>query len=120
MDLLNRLLDILMPICFGGCGMYCIYTSIVMGSWTELRPNKLIYPNACTPENCLDPEGFIRFQRPRTMIGGILCMITAALCTLMLLVEGIPAWVGPAAVVCGIVAFVLLIVMIRQSYNRFW
>lgn len=120
MDNLNNMLDIMLLICFAAAGIYSLYTAIVMGGWETLRPNKMLYPSGCRPEACLDPEGFLLYQRPRVVVFGLVALISAGAFGVGLGLEGAPSWLAPVASILGIAAVMFYIVVINKAYRQFW
>ena len=54
-----------------GCGVYMLYTWYKLKLAGRLFPNALLIPKDKSPKSCADPEGYIRYIQPRTLITGI-------------------------------------------------
>ena len=72
-------LDLLILAALGGCGAFAVYTGLAARRWTALRKNPFLYPVGLSPEDCLDPKGFLRFIRPRVLVFGVLYGIFSTL-----------------------------------------
>ena len=55
------ILDVLVTILLVGAGGYALAACIRLKREQVLFENKILYPSQCTPENCLDPEGYIAY-----------------------------------------------------------
>ena len=55
-----------------GCGVYMLYTWYKLKLAGRLFPNALLIPKDKSPKSCADPEGYIRYILPKTLITGIL------------------------------------------------
>ena len=120
MDGMNNILDILFLACFGGAGIYGSFTAFSMVRWTELRPNKLIYPSEITPNNCQNPEGFRRYQLPRLIVFSVLALIAAAAFCLGVFVPGMPKWLLYAGYGLSLADIVYYCVVVNKAYRLFW
>ena len=49
------------------CGVYCFYTWIRLTVTKQLFKNGLLIPKELEPEDCIDPEEYIRYISPRLM-----------------------------------------------------
>ena len=61
------------------CGIYAIYTAIRLHRNCYLEPSKILYPTDCTPETCLDPDGFIDYILPRLTAMGIAMLLQSGI-----------------------------------------
>lgn len=58
-----------------GCGAYILYTYIKLTAYGRLFPNSLLIPNGRNPKDCDDPEGYIRYVKPRMLIVGVIVLV---------------------------------------------
>ena len=69
------ILDVLVTILLVGAGGYALAACIRLKREQALFENKILYPSQCTPENCLDPEGYIAYIVPRMSLFGAVCVV---------------------------------------------
>ena len=69
------ILDVLVTILLVGAGGYALAACIRLKREQVLFENKILYPSQCTPENCLDPEGYIAYIVPRMSLFGAVCVV---------------------------------------------
>lgn len=61
------------------CGVYCLYL------WFQLRrkglnmPKCPMVPTGQTPADCIDPEAYVAYIRPRTLILGAVVLVTSVI-----------------------------------------
>lgn len=77
MDQLSQTFSILLIVMLAGYGGYGIYCAIKLRKEGVLFPSKMLYPGNCSPDDCIDPVGFITYICPRLTIFGILCIVSA-------------------------------------------
>lgn len=117
---MDEALDILLLVSFFIGGVYAVWTSLQMRGWTELRANKFIYPNGCTLENCQEPQAFLRYMRPRVLLFGVLCLLTAVTFLCGTYVPQCPRWMLWITLALGVSAVALYVFNIRRVGARFW
>lgn len=113
-------LDALLQISFLAGGVYSLFTGIQMARWDKLRDSKFIYPTNCKPADCTDPAGFRGFIRPRLLLFGVFCLLTAVCSFFASFVPASPGWLVWAAFGLGVGAVALYASAIRRAYTRFW
>lgn len=113
-------LDLLFFVSLAGVGIYCIWLGIAMGRWRELKDNGLLYPNGTNPRDCLDPEGFLAFMRPRMVIFGLVSLVAGGGLGLnaLLKLNHTGLLVGSILLALGDVFFYAM--TINGSYKRFF
>jgi len=75
-------LDAVLLISFLIFGLLCLYTAFRLWKDKTLFDSFVLYPGNCKRQNCLDPEGFIAFMRPRLAVVGGVCVVIALYYTL--------------------------------------
>ena len=84
-----------------------------------LFENKILYPSQCTPENCLDPEGYIAYIVPRMSLFGAVCVVFGiAVLVMSLLKVGIIATTVQTVIVLAV--FVYISVVHNRASKIFW
>lgn len=104
----------------GGFGSY---TAVRLMKLKYLFPSKFLYPSNCSPEDCLDAPGFIRFIVPRLLIlsvSSLVCGIALLLISTMKLIE-LPRWVDLYLLPGVMVLFFAWYIWVQsRCYKRFW
>lgn len=114
-------IDILLMAMLLACGIYAIYTAIRLHRNYYLEPNKLLYPTDCTPETCLDSDGFIDYILPRLTGLGIAMLVQG----IVLIVNSYvlkfeAAWLEIVMIVLPAATVGYYIVMMRKAAKKFW
>ena len=81
--------DLILMLLFLVYGLLCAYTALRLRKTEKLFDSMVLYPGGLKKEECLDPEGFTGFMRPRmAVLGG--CLLLIALVFALKLYVGIP------------------------------
>lgn len=68
-------LDIVLLFSFLLFGLMCLYTAFRLWREKALFDSFILYPGNCKRPDCLDPDGFMAYIRPRVTIFGVLCIV---------------------------------------------
>lgn len=102
-------------------GVYVLRSVMQMRRSGELVANRMIYPNYCPPELCLDPEGYYAFILPRATVLSVALLAFGAFFMVTKIVPALRVlWLN---LVLLIVPFVLIVgfnIMLRRAKKRFW
>ena len=102
-----------------GAGGYALAACIRLKREQVLFENKILYPSQCTPENCLDPEGYIAYIVPRMSLFGAVCVVFGiAVLVMSLLKVGIIATTVQTVIVLAV--FVYISVVHNRASKIFW
>lgn len=101
-------------------GLYCLWLSFDMRKWKKLRTNPIIYPTGASPEQCLDPEGFLEFMPSKLLIFGLLCLPSALGFGISMTLAQSPVWLVAASVGLALGDIVFYSVVINRAYKLFW
>ena len=113
------ILDVLVTILLVGAGGYALAACIRLKREQALFANKIHYPSQCTPENCLDPEGYIAYIVPRMSLFGAVCVVFGiAVLVMSLLKVGIIATTVQTVIVLAV--FVYISVVHNRASKIFW
>ena len=116
-----NMIDILISFMFFACAIYGLYTAIRVRVTYMLFPNKFLFPGNCSPEDCLDEDGFIDYIIPRLAIWSVLMLLVSVAYTLNNFVfhyGGLAVEI--ATVIIPILVIGWLMVIQRSSAKRFW
>lgn len=113
-------LDLLILAALGGCGAFAVYTGLAARRWTALRKNPFLYPVGLSPEDCLDPKGFLRFIRPRVLVFGVLCLTGSAALAVSRFALPELDWLETGSFCLVLLAMAVYGWQIRQAGKRFW
>ena len=102
-------------------GVYVLRTVLQMRRTGDLVPNRLIYPNYCPIDECIDPEGFYAYILPRATV---LSVALLGFGTFFAVAKIVPSLriVWLYLVLLG-VPFLLIIwfsIVLRKAKKRFW
>ena len=90
----------------------------------ELSPSRFIYPAACSPDQCRDVLGFIRFATPRFVIFGVLGLLLSiffVLNEMTGLLSLFPDWFSNGvALFLFVPLFIWYVIFINKAAKRFW
>lgn len=118
---MGNTLDIMMLAMLVGIGVYFIYTIFRLKREGILFENKVLYPSGCAPENCTDPEGFIRYISAHALIFGIVLVLSGVLYALC---RWIPAFSNSVTEILKLILPVVLLIwymfICRSAAKRFW
>ncbi len=112
-------IDFILLIAFLIYGLLCLYNALRLWREGELFKSSILYPTNCTPEACLDPEGFIAFIRPRVAILGGICLAVAAYYFVARYVS-IPKVISILQMVLACGAFAWGFSIYIRASKRFW
>ena len=71
-----RELDLILMIAFVFFGVLCVYNALRLRRAGKLFNSSVLYPGGVKKEDCLDPEGFMSFMRPRlAVLGGAIILL---------------------------------------------
>ncbi len=118
---MGGMLSIILLIMLVGSGVYALYTYIRLHRTCALFPNKFLYPGNCTPDKCVDVDGFIDYIEPRLLVLGVamlLCGIAYGLYSMLL--KGSIIWVDIATIVIPAGIFVWYMVVQRKASKEYW
>lgn len=116
----NQFIDAFLTLAFLAGGIYFVYTFFACGRWEKLKPNELLYPSGCAPEQCRDPEGFLGYIRPRMLIFGLLCIATAVLVILTLLALPWPYYMRSVGFLLGAAICCVYLYCLNRAKKKFW
>ncbi len=102
-------------------GVYVLRAVLQMRRTGDLVPNRLIYPNYCPIDECIDPEGFYAYILPRATV---LSVALLGFGTFFAVAKIVPSLriVWLYLVLLG-VPFLLIIcfsIVLRKAKKRFW
>lgn len=114
-------LDIFLMVMLLACGIYAIYTVIRLRRSYYLEPNKILYPTDCSPENCLDSDGFIDYILPRMTALGIAMVLQGIVLVVNSYVLRLKTtWIDIPMIVLPVATFGYYVVIMRKAAKRFW
>lgn len=119
---LTGLMNSLLLLLLFGAGGYALFTAIKLKVKGYLFPNKFMYPGNCSPEECTDEVGFMRYMLPRMFILGLACVATGIVYAINAYVGlGLPAWLGDYVLpFVGVFVFFWFIMVQSKAAKRFW
>ena len=94
-------------------GSILVYGCMIFRTWLKLArskvlfPSNMLYPADRTEKDCKDPEGFIRYVRPRYLILSLVCILYGA-ARLYLEWTGKINYNGAPAMIVAVVFIVLI------------
>jgi len=102
--------------------VYGLYTVIRLRRTLMLFPNKFLYPANCTPENCVDENGFINFILPRlTILSVSSLLLSLAFGAWIFLLPQLQHWSLDLAVLllpCGVFFWYMFVQ--NKAAKEFW
>ena len=102
-------------------GAYVLRSVIQMRRVGELLPNRLIYPNYCPMETCLEPEGFYDFILPRATVLGVALLVFGAFFAVCKIVPALNLlWLNLLLLIVPFLLIVGFRVVLRKAKKRFW
>ena len=69
--------DVILLFSFLIFGLLCLYTAFRLWRDKALFDSFVLYPGNCKRQDCLDPDGFMVYIRPRIAIVGGICLLIA-------------------------------------------
>ena len=113
------LFDLIVTILLVGGGIYAIYSCLNLKKEQYLFENKILYPSNCSPDDCLDPAGFIAFIVPRMLYFGVMCILFGIF-TLVTSFMEMGTIVMIAETVAVLAVFVYIGFMNNRSAKYYW
>ncbi len=102
-------------------GIYGLYTVIRLRRTFLLFPNKFLYPGNCSPDDCLDEDGFIDYILPRLTLWSVTMFVLGVLYTLNVYVIQYGAfWFRCVMIVLPLVVLGWLMIIQKIAAKRFW
>ena len=102
-------------------GVYVLRSVIQMRRAGELLPNRLIYPNYCPLDECIDPEGFYAFILPRATLLSVALLGFGAFFAVVKIVPALQIlWLNLALLVIPFVLILWFGIVLRKAKKRFW
>ena len=111
--------DLILMVSFLVFGGLCIFNALRLCKAKKLFESMVLYPGGLKKENCLDPEGFMRFMRLRMGILGGLMLLVAGVYALKMYV-GLPKAVSIAHIVFTVAALAWGFSIYHSAAKRFW
>ncbi len=102
-------------------GAYVLRSVLQMRREGELVPNRLIYPNYCPLNECIDPDGFYAFILPRATVLSIALLSFGAFFAVTKIVPALRVlWLNVALLVIPFVLIIWFSIVLRKAKKRFW
>ena len=102
-------------------GGYGLYTVIRLKKEQALFPNRLMYPNYCRIVECVDPEGFMDYVRPRLTILSVIMLLFGAV---FLLQQFVPIldniYLYTAAMAVPVIFYIWFTRCLKKAARLFW
>ncbi|MBO2527229.1 MAG: hypothetical protein CW335_03495 [Clostridiales bacterium] len=118
---MSGMLGLILLVLLYGSGIYALYTYFRLHRTCELFPNKFMYPGNCTPDKCIDVDGFIDYIEPRLLLLGvamIICGIAYFVYAMILKANLIWADILSIVLPAGIFAWYMLVQ--RKASREYW
>lgn len=95
-----------------GCGLYCLYQSVQLIRTGTLPSNSILLSKERPLSQCLDPEGFIAYMKPRFLIFSVLMVLSSLVSILNDFLGFLDRWTAPMTpalrlVVLEVVSFLI-------------
>lgn len=118
---MTEMLDYFMLFLLLALAAYMFYTVWKLRRECMLFENKLLYPGNCSPEECLDPDGFQDFIAPRMLLCAVALVLCAALCALTIWVPAVQNPVTELLTLLLPMAVLVWYILIgRRAARDFW
>ena len=102
-------------------GIYVLRAVLQMRRTGALVPNRLIYPNYCPMELCLDPEGYYAFILPRATVLSVALLGFGAFFAVSKMIPALRVlWLNLVLLVIPFVLIVGFSIVLRRAKKRFW
>lgn len=116
---LDRMMDIMLVVMFFGVGVYTLVSYVAQRKASTLIDNKIICPGGCEMSRCKDPEGFLRFIMPKTLVLGLGLIVLSAAIALQMMYGG-SALITVLLTVLPLVLFIWYVIAQRKAAGRYW
>ena len=102
-------------------GAYILHSVVKMRREYELVPNRLIYPNYCPIDTCLDPNGFYDFILPRATLLSVCLLGFGAFFAVVQFVSALRLlWVYMGLLVIPFALILWFKFVLRTAKKRYW
>lgn len=103
------------------CGGYGLYSAIRLHRERDLFRNRLLYPNYCAPNDCLDPDGYVCYILPRISVLSVVMLLGGILLSLSRLLPILPnIWVYLVVLVLPFAVYIWYLQALKKAAKRFW
>ena len=103
-----------------GCGVYCLYV------WFQLRrqglnmPKCPLVPTDQTPSECLDPEAYVAYMLPKTLVLGIVVLLTSVLGLMTGTVLPYTMWLQLVVILLPLAVLVWFCICFTKARKEYW
>lgn len=113
-------------------GIYCLYVWVKLRKTGVMPEKSMLLSQELPMKNCIDPEEYVRYMKPRLLVFGITLVIFAAFCLANSAFGLVAAWTASMEVLARLFVEMLLTcllplavliwfaVSIHRIQNRLW
>ena len=102
-------------------GIYCGYGFLRLNREKTLFPHRFLYPNYCPHDECIDPDGYIEYIRPKLAIfSGIMLLsgVTLFVSYFVLELRGVSTLLG--VYVAPFIAYLYYTSCLKKAAKLYW
>lgn len=116
-------LDALVLLCTLGYGAHIVYIAIRLRKENHVFQSELLIPRGRKEEECIAPEGYIRFLIPRLFLMGILLVLLGVfnfVWPIIVTERSLPYMLGLAGIVPILAVLFLFNFTMKKAFHDFW
>lgn len=102
-------------------GYYGTHALVRLRREKELFPNRLMYPNYCPHDECIDPEGYIKYIFPRLGLLSAVMLLSGVTLLVSFFIPGMRT-IGLSLALYGVpfVVYMYYSFSLRRAAKKYW